>query len=268
MKLHFFAFALFAAAPLHASVVIQDNFDTLIEDATINGRTLSTNTVNSNNWAGPTATDAMYGDGSGGLELNTVLNRSSFLSMGTGYFAANPGVYQLSLTITHPSSYGASWIGFGFTAGANVSANLTDTTTTNAGPWMFFRASGQVNIRSSSGTAVISPYVIGVDSPVTFTLKLDTTSSTNWLLDFLVNGTPVDLNGGTAGTSANYAPRSDLSYIAISTGFSTAGGLSTADNFTLDFVPVPEPGATVLAGVAGVLFLTRRGRKYREVATS
>lgn len=246
------------SASAQAAILIQDNFN----DATaahINGRAPSTNLVNSSNWTATEAADAMKLDGSGQLILGTNNNRTAGISLGSNYFTTNPGIYELSYTITHPSNYGNSWVGFGFTVGLTTEQNLTDSGTA-AGPWLFYRANGDVNVRPGGGTTgnVLLSTTFTAGAPVTFRFVLNTIA-TQWTYDLYVNGVPQDVNGGSAGTSYTYASGSNpaLGYVAIGTGASGTSGTSTGDNFT--FALVPEPShALMLVASAGLFALRRR----------
>lgn len=246
------------AGSAHAAILIQDNFN----DATaahINGRAPSTNLVNSNNWIASETVDAAKLDGSGQLIVGTGNNRTAGISLGANYFTTNPGIYELSYTITHPSNYGNSWVGFGFTGGLITEQNLTDSETA-AGPWLFYRANGQVNVRPSGGTTgnVLLSTTYPAGAPVTFKFVLNTIAA-QWAYDLYVNDVLQDLNGSSAGTSYTYASGSNpaLGYVAIGTGASGTSGTSTGDNFT--FALVPEPShALMLVASAGLFALRRR----------
>ncbi len=258
----FFLTFIAATGFAHSAILLQDDFDLASTSASINGRAPSLNLVNSNNWvARPAATpSAIFGNGSGGVSMDTTLNQMAGISLGSNYFTTNPGVYQISYTITHPTNYGASWVGFGFTGGLNVSENFTHADNA-AGPWMFYRANGQVIVRATgSGGSVTLSSTYAAAAPRTFMFELDTTNP-QWSYNLYVDGVVQDLNGATAGTAFTYAAGANpnITNLAIGTGFSTAGGTSTGDNFT--FTLVPEPSHAVMLGVsAGMLALRRRRR--------
>jgi len=245
----------------HSAILIQDNFDDASTSATINGRTPSLNLVNSNNWVArttETSPTSINGNGSGGISMATNLNQMGGISLGTDYFTTNPGIYQLSFTISHPSNYGSSWVGFGFTGGLNVSQNFTHVDNA-AGPWMFYRANGEVIVRSTGpgGSFTLTTNYAAPD-PQTFMFELDTTNP-QWSYNLYVNGQVQDLNGSTAGTAFTYAAGTNpaITHLAIGTGSSTGSGTSTGDNFT--FALVPEPShAVMLVASAGMLALRRR----------
>lgn len=245
------------SASAQAAILIQDNFN----DATelhINGRAPSTNLVNSNNWVASQTADASKLTGSGQLVVSTSLNRTAGISLGDNYFTTNPGIYELSYTITHPENYGASWVGFGFTGGLTTGQNLTDSGNA-AGPWLFYRANGLVNVRPNGATGtVLLPTTYTAGTPVTFKFVLNTIA-TQWSYDLYVNDVIQDLNGNAAGTSHTYASGANpvLNHIAIGTGASGTSGTSTGDNFT--FALVPEPShALMLVASAGLFALRRR----------
>jgi|GEM_PF-2597182 len=252
-----FLFAAAFAGSSHAAILIQDNFN----DATaphINGRAPSVNLVNSSSWVASEAVDAAVLDGSGQLVMGTNFNRTAGISLGADYFTTNPGIYELSYTVTHPEAYGNSWVGFGFTGGLNTLQNLTHESNA-AGPWLFYRASGQVNVRPNGATGTVT---LGTDytggAPVTFRFVLNTLA-TQWSYDLYVNDVIQDLNGGSAGTSRTYASGANpaLSHIVIGTGSSGGTGISTGDNFTFSVVPEPSH-ALMLVASAGMFALRRR----------
>jgi hypothetical protein len=245
----------------HSAILIQDNFDGASTSASIDGRTPSLNLVNSNNWVARPAATSIFGNGSGGISMDTSLNQMGGISLGAGYFTTNPGIYQLSYTISHPSNYGASWVGFGFSGGLNTAENFTHADNA-AGPWMLYRANGQVIVRANgpggTGLSVTLPTTYAAGTSHTFMFELDA-SNPQWSYNLYVDGVAQDLNGATSGTAFTYGAGSNpaITNLAIGTGFSGTGGISTGDNLT--FALVPEPSHAVMLVVsAGMLALRRR----------
>jgi len=257
MNRYFFLASIAATGFVHSAILIQDNFDGASTSSSINERAPSLNLVNSNNWVARPAPTTIFGNGTGGVSMDTSLNQMGAISLGTNYFTTNPGVYQLSYTIKHPTSYGDSWIGFGFTGGLNVEQNFTNVDNA-AGPWMFYRASGAVIVRSTGSGGSVTLSSLAAGSSNTFMFELDTTSA-QWSYNFYVNGQVQDLNGAAAGTAFTYGvgANPNITNLAIGTGFLNGGGTSTGDNFT--FALVPEPSHVVMLAVsAGMLALRRR----------
>lgn len=261
MNRYFFLTFIAATGFSHSAILIQDNFDDASTTASINGRAPSLNLVNSNNWVARDTATSIFGNGAGGVSMDTSLNQMGAISLGANYFTTNPGIYQLSYTITHPSNYGASWVGFGFTGGLNVSENFTDTENA-AGPWMFHRANGQVIVRANgpggTGFTVTLPNTYAFGSSHTFIFELDTTNP-QWSYNLYANGVIQDLNGAAAGTAFTYGAGANpaITNLAIGTGASGGTGTSTGDNFT--FAVVPEPSHAVMLVVsAGMLAMRRR----------
>ena len=259
---YLFPTLLAATGLAHSAILIQDNFDDASTSSSINGRAPGLNLVNSSTWVArpaPTTPTAIFGNGAGGVSMDTTLNQMAGLSLGSGYFATNPGIYQLSYTINHPSNYGASWVGFGFAGGLNVSENFTHADNA-AGPWMFYRANGQVVVRATGpGGSVTLPGTYDFGTAHTFMFELDTTNP-QWSYNLYVDGVAQDLNGATAGTAFTYGVGANptITNLAIGTGFSGTGGTSTGDNLT--FAVVPEPSHAVMLLVSAGAFALRRRR--------
>jgi hypothetical protein len=249
-----------------AAILLSDDFNTVVSGANINGRTPNVNNVNSNNWVASTAT--FLGNGSGGLSAtatSTTPGRSASIDLGADYLANNPGIYEMSLTITQPTSTALSWLGFGFSQGNDVAQNLVGN---NGNPWMLFRLNGSVNVYggagvsnqlTNGGSTVPNPATVTAprDVPNVFTLLLDT-SVPNWTLNASINGVPVDVNGSDPGLAYTFVTNPTLSrYATFSAGYNTAAGTGTIDNFSLSVTPIPEPSSVALA-LSGLGWLTWR----------
>lgn len=241
----------------HSAILIQDNFDNA-STADINTRPPSTNTLNSSNWVARTTTGSLFGNGSGGISMNIAQNQTAAIALPSGYLAANPGIYQLSLTITHPSDVPTSWVGFGFTGGVNVSENFTHAENA-AGPWLFYRGSGAVSVRPAATGGTVLSNTLAAQTSHTFVLELNTTGA-QWSYDLYIDGVIQDANGaGTAGNTFTYGAGANpnINNIAIGTGFASGTGTATIDNFT--FALVPEPShALMLVASAGLLAVRRK----------
>lgn len=252
-----------------AALLLSDDFNTVSSGVNINGRAPNVNNVNSNNWVASTAT--FLGNGSGGLSATATSStpgRSASIDLGVDYLASNPGIYEMSLTITQPTSTALSWIGLGFSQGNDVAQNLVGN---NGNPWMLFRLNGSVNVYggagvsnqlTNGGSTVPNPATVTAprDVPNIFTLTLDT-SVPNWTLNAALNGVPVDVNGSDPGLAYTFTTNPTLSrYATISAGYNTAAGTGTIDNFSLSVTPIPEPSSIVitLGGFAGLLVWRRR----------
>lgn len=239
-----------------STILIQDTFEGTNTEETINDRNPTTNVINSETWnaiatpADPEAQRANNLNGSGGLTLWTT-NQTAAIDLGVGYFTANPGVYRLSLDVIHPTSLPsnpASWAGLGFSQGITTGANLTNATN-SGGPWLFFRGTGQIQLRSVP-TETFSTLSADAGVAHRFAIVLDTTGDT-WSYRFFVDGEAVS-------EVREYASKPDLQYITISSGASGGQFSTTVDNFTFELIPEPTTG--VLIGLTGSVLLVRRKR--------
>jgi len=251
-----------------AVVIMADNFNTVDSTDTatdLPGRAPTTNTVNSSVWvansaaAGPTATNYV-GNGAGGLTITSGggVNTASSLDLGASYLSTNPGVYTLSLSINQSATGTQGWVGLGFA----TSSSTTEGLATNGYPWLLYRMNGQVSVFSGPGTTVAAISTTAATGTArVLSLVLDT-SATAWTLGASVDGTAIDLNGGAAGSLFTYGTNpTGNRYLTIGTGGSGTVGNATVDNFSLDFVAVPEPSRGVLLCVAGMLMLSVRRRR-------
>src|SRR4051794_8886823 len=88
-----------AGTTAQGAVLVSDNFNTVASGASLSGRTPAT-TLNGAQWIAP-ATN-LKGNGTGGLNADVGINGGAGLDLGTGFFANNPGVYDLSVDLTEP----------------------------------------------------------------------------------------------------------------------------------------------------------------------
>jgi hypothetical protein len=257
-------------------VLVSDNFNDVTSGSNINGRTPAI-TVNGAKWVASTAN--FQGNGSGGLNADSRITRSAFVDLGANYLTANPGVYELSLDITQPSTLptDTSWIGFGFAQGSPALGGAVDVSQqfvvtgsngNNGAPWTLNRLTGAVNtFAGPSNTNQVTAGTAATGSTHNIKLQLDT-STASWTLNAFIDGTALDLNGtANAGTAYTYAAGNNPTashYVGIATAQNSGqvGAVGTIDNFVLTGpVPAPEPGTIGLLGAAGVGLLARRRRR-------
>ena len=252
-------FSVFFPLQADAVTIIGDSFNTgLALNASVNGRTPDVSLTGST-WV--TNTTLISGDGAGGLKVSYSDTRNIALDLGANYFINNPGIYELSLTITSPAAESSgSWIGFGFTQGQGNS--LSPASASVAGqPWLVYRQNGGIdvfagpqNTNSLTNGAGQPTSTASQGTPHTFTLRLDT-SATDWTLQYLLDGTLMDL--GTNGSQTHtFTTQPTIQYLMVSMGGGTAAGTGTVDNFS--FISVPEPGTAFLAGLSALTLLSRR----------
>lgn len=259
--------ALAVAGQAGAAVLIADNFDDVASGASLAGR-VPASTLNGAAWIAP-ATN-LTGNGTGGLSANSANGNTAGLNLGAGFFTANPGVYELSVDITQPSSSPSdqSWLGFGFAQGTSAS-NFTSLNTgdnlvnSRGAPWLLHRLNGAEIVFAGPGntnTALSLPSG-SVSTGVThnFRLVLDTTGA-QWTVNGFLDGVQQDLNGAAAGSTYTYAANpTDTHFVAIGTGLNGTGTVGTIDNFSFSGpVPVPEPAGVGLAFAAAALLAGRR----------
>ncbi|RYZ13833.1 MAG: PEP-CTERM sorting domain-containing protein [Myxococcaceae bacterium] len=245
-----------------AVTIISDSFDSGIAvNASVNGRTPDVSLTGSK-WV--TNTTLISGDGGGALKVSYADTRNIALDLGANYFVNNPGVHELSLTITTPSSESsASWIGFGFTQGQGNSVSPASASVAGQ-PWAVYRQNGGIDV--FAGPQNTNALTNGVGQPVAtaskgtphmFTLRLDT-SAAEWTLQFLLDGNLMDL-GTTGSQTHTFTTQPTIQYLMVSMGGGAASGTGSVDDFSL--ISVPEPGVTFLAGLSALtLFLRRRVR--------
>lgn len=245
-----------------STILVQDNFNSLTAGTDLHTRSDFTNNTGISGlaWVARTTGTPMEGAVGGGALATFTQTQTSGIDLGAGFFST-PGIYRLSATITHPSDFGRSWVGFGFSGAATLSLSENMTFSTNAaGPWLFYRSDGEVNFRTSGGNTARTVTGYLAEAPRTFELIIDT-SGANWTLQATIGGTPVDLNGAAAGEAYVYSSGApSIRQIVISNGTVTgSSGTPILDDFTLSFTPIPEPSGMVLAVLsAGAFFLRRR----------
>lgn len=247
-----------------STILVQDNFNSLTEGTGLNGRTNFTNNtgISGLTWTTRTSGTPMVGAEGGALSVFAQLQTSGLRL--DDYIANNPGIYRLSMDITHATgASGDGWVGFGFargrdTLGINTGENLTHGDN-QGGPWMFYRASGEVNIRRNSGNNAV-PSLTGYTAGTlhNFAIEIDTTP-TQWTMRFLIDGVAQDLNGvSVAGDAYTYGSGANPTLRHLTISSSGNGVTPTVDNFTFELIP--EPGSMALGGIAGLLLLGRRRR--------
>jgi hypothetical protein len=268
-----------AGTAAHGAVLVSDNFDSVAGGASINGRAPST-TVNGAKWVASTVD--LLGNGAGGLGGDSTKTSSAFVDLGASYLSTNPGLYELSVDITQPTtmSTDTSWIGFGFAQGSAAKGGAPDVgqqfvingTNGNGGaPWLLYRLNGAVATFGgpSNTNGAGSGTTASLGNAHTFKLQLDTSSAT-WLLNGFIDGAQVDLNGSAnAGNTYSYAGNTSGNptashYVGVATAQNTGqvGTVGTVDNFVLTGpVPAPEPGTVGLLGLAGFGLLAKRRRR-------
>lgn len=262
--LTFSATAIVAMASSHAATLISDSFGGMADNEGLTGRTPEISNAGGA-WNGSTAN--LISNGAGALEVGYTTDqpRTASINLGAGYLAANPGTYELSIDITHPtgSTTNTSWVGLGF---MNANTNTNTFVSNNGNPWMMYRLNGQVNVYGGNGVSnqLINNSPAGTHGAAlggTYTMKLVLdTSAPNWMLRAFIGSFEFDLNGGSAGTAFQFTTNPTSGYVGFGNGVNAATGeFSTVDNFQLNFTPVPEPSAALLALVScGGFFLRRR----------
>jgi hypothetical protein len=244
-------FWLLSQSGSEAAILIQDTFGNLNNNATLGGRTPTTSLVGSS-WT--TTSGVFYGNGSGGLNINYGNSRSVSIDLGANYFTINPGVYDLSLSISYPDVDNTVWIGFGFAASHNTNSSPASNGTQ---PWVIQRQNGDVDV--FAGPENTNVLTNGGGQPIvtttaevshTLSLRLDTTGA-KWTLQFYLDGNLKDL-GAVGTTTYEFNSTPNIRYLQLGVGGS-AGGTGTAviDDFTFSGpLPVPEPNLLSLTAIA------------------
>lgn len=256
----------------HASVLIQDNFNNLSQDSALLGRTPTTvdPALAGATWNAPN--NALLGDGGGGLYLTYSNTRTASIDLGEGYFSSNPGVYELSFTLSTPLGDSRRWVGLGFAVGNSTTSSLASD---NAGsPLVVVRPMGDIDVFAGPANANQLTNVSGTPAlsfsttttvasgathvTQTYTLRLDTTG-TQWTFQFLVDNQLVDI-GSTGETTYIFSSNPvDIRHLQFSRGGSgNNAGTATIDNFT--FAAVPELSSVFSCIVPFALFLSVRRR--------
>lgn len=253
--------ALLACAPPSQAAIT-----TLIEDTftgfsgAIGGRTPDT-TFNDLKWTTSAGTLVFNGNGNGGLDVSHAYSRTTSFDLGAGYFAANPGIYELSVSITNASGINKEhWIGLALGTGdsSGNAAGGASAASYGAGPFLVYRLNSQVEIFAGpNNTNSLTTLNATTGQAHTFTIRLDTvTDASKWSFQVLIDGSAVDL-GGSSTFTYNSSNPDNLRYLMLSTGGNgTDAAFARIDNFS--FVSVPEPGVTFLAGFSALTLLFRR----------
>jgi hypothetical protein len=250
-----------------AAILVEDNFNSL-GTGVLGGSAPSTNNTGISGlvWLAPTPTshplflNPMVGNGSGGLAVYTTTQTVGF-DLGMNYFVSNPGVYRISVDITHPAvlpDTPNSWVGFGFAQGnpeglLPLTQNPTNDLV-NGGPWAFYRGGGSLNARDLANTGGSTP-ANGLLAGVTrrFSIEFDTTA-TQWSYKVLLDG----VQQGDTRTYASEKNPESLRYITLSAGISGGRFTSTVDNFTFEMIPEPSFAVMLVVSGGGIIFRRRR----------
>jgi len=238
---------LLAAAPCFAATLFRDGFST---SGTLAGHL--PDTTGTTTWGGNT----------GFISNGSVINYApggtfgagmASIDLGSGYFTANPGIYELSLRINYAANASPStgvW-GVGFSTGTSAT-NANSLASGGGGvlgqPWVFLRENGEAAFRNNSNsTNIATTTVTAVGNSHVLMIRLDTTTAL-WTFS-------VFMDGNQFGTTQTYTSNPALRYIAITS--TTLQG--TADDF-LFTGPIPEPSLAILGGVSAICLAGRRKR--------
>lgn len=270
------ALALLCPLAAHGTIIIHDNFDNLARDSALLGRVPTTvhPSLSSAIWNAPN--NALLGDGNGGLYLTYANTRSASIDLGAGYFSNNPGIYELSYTVSTPLGDSRRWVGLGFTVDNGTTSSLASGN--NGSPLMVVRPSGEIDVFAGpadankltnnledpssptltfSTTTTIAPEQTHVTQ--TYTLRLDTTGD-QWAFQFLVDNQLADLGAPGETTYTFSSNPTDIRHLQFSRGGSGDNvGTATIDDFT--FARVPEPSTPLLAGLCATILLLRSRRR-------
>ncbi|RYD37237.1 MAG: PEP-CTERM sorting domain-containing protein [Verrucomicrobiaceae bacterium] len=249
------------------AVLISDSFGDLASGAGLNGRAPETSTAGGN-WIAPNTGTSLQGNGTGGVILDYTAGNSAGFDLGASYITNNPGIYELRLTVTHPSSINnQSWAALAF----STSLNTASTPSGNGRPWIFYRQNGNITVSANATSTIpannISASATGATTGTSHTLRLVLDASVPANLTFLafVDDYEFDLNGGTAGTAYPYVTSTVPRYVLFSMGFpdeaSASSTPSTVEQFQLHFTAVPEPSAALLAATGACCLSGRRRRR-------
>lgn len=231
---------LLAARPCSAAILVQDNFSA---SGILAGKL--PDTEGNTPWGGNTGFSSngnviTYANASAGM---------ASIDLGAGYFTSNPGIYEISLTVTFAANEtpGTGVWGLGFSNASSANSGTSLASGAAGRPWAFLRENGIATLRNNSSSVnLATTTVTAVGNSHTLKIRLDTTSSSSWTFAAFINGTQF---GDTQSTAAN----SDLRYVAIT----ATTILGSVDNFLLTG-PIPEPSAPILGAVAALCLAGRR----------
>ena len=254
-------------APLAGAVtLIQDSFDTLELDESLNGRAPDISLAGGT-WL--TNSTNLRGNGTGGVKGFYNFSRNISIDLGAGYFTTNPGVYQLSMSLKSHEADSNSWVGIGFSEDAVDSSSLS-TTDNAARAWVAMRQSGSVSVYAGPGAT--NPLTSGTGLPAvstsnteihTYTVVLDT-SLPDWTFQVLLDGAAIDLGSTGNKTHTFDGGLADLRYLMIGAsqgGVTSPSGIATIDDFSFTGpTPVPEPATAIMIALSGISCFLRKRR--------
>lgn len=187
-----------------------------------------------------------YTESGGVLLVDMGTARGAALNLGSNYFTSHPGIYTLSATITMPTiaSPGTEWISLGF---MSTFDNTAMNSSSAGNPWLVSRMNGGLSVFPGPSATVAKAYdavagTYATGTAHTYSIILNT-SLTNWTFDVIADGTMLDLNGASAGTSYTLATNPALQYVGLSV--SGVAQTATVDNFIL-LSSVPEPSVCAM----------------------
>lgn len=246
-------------APAFGVIIISEDFaNSSGSVVTLNGTAPDVNTVNSNTWVANARFSLTTNGTLQDTDTGATTNGGASIDLGASHFVNNPGVYTLTGEVSFiTTTVDVVW-GIGFSNGATVnnSDSLAASGATPSGlgrPWVFVRENNTGVVRAPSMTdQTLTPGTVN-NSLKTIKLVLDASSSVTWTYTGYLNGVQI-------GTTQSIPANSDLRWIGIAAtdGGSALTNTGTFDNFTVDFVAVPEPGSLVLVGIGALGFLRRR----------
>jgi hypothetical protein len=230
--------------------------DTFMGTGALNGTAPTVDNYSSDTWTAPTMTNGNeYLLTSTGLEAG--LNNAQ---QGTAYlpFTITSGnIYNLSVQISNLT--GATYGGFGFTAGTPGSVNDSPSTTSpaqNTVAWALATVpsrSNTVDLEAGPEQTTLAATQTNAftTTPITADIVLNTTGS-QWTLSLLLNGSQI-------GSTFTYTTNPAITDIFVGNSASNP----TFSDLTLTETAVPEPStwALIIGGLAMSVFLPLRRRQ-------